>query len=211
MLKTIKIPTIAPICFGSRRNHHQRAISYLTKTAIMILLCSSLILVDPQKQKLCSRNRSFMSSKWTHVSLVRSQNFEKQLLASSCLSLCPDGTTRLPLAGFSWNCEFKYEHFLKSCQVCHGGENFKCLWSLRGGLMCNIPSAVYTDLSIKLYVSGFGSLGVSALASGTQVRGFKPGWSRRIFQGEKFLSAPSFGREIKPWVPCRWFTELKDP
>jgi hypothetical protein len=51
MLKTIKIPTIAPICFGSRRNHHPGAISCLTKTAIMILLCLSLILVEPQKQK----------------------------------------------------------------------------------------------------------------------------------------------------------------
>jgi hypothetical protein len=33
--------------------------------------------------------------------------------------------------------------------------------------------------------SSFGGLGVSALAFGTQVRGFKPGRSRRIFQGEK--------------------------
>jgi hypothetical protein len=49
----------------------------------------------------------------------------------------------------------------------------------------------------------FSGFGVSALAFGTQVRGFKPGRSRRIFQGEKFLSAPSFGREVKPWVPCR--------
>jgi hypothetical protein len=32
---------------------------------------------------------------------------------------------------------------------------------------------------------GFGGLMVSMLASGTQVRGFKPGQSRRIFQGEK--------------------------
>ena len=43
MLKTIKIPTIAPTCFGSRRNHHQGAISCLAKTTIMILLCSSLM------------------------------------------------------------------------------------------------------------------------------------------------------------------------
>ena len=42
MQKTIKIPTIAPTCFGSRRNHHQGAISCLAKTTIMILLCSSL-------------------------------------------------------------------------------------------------------------------------------------------------------------------------
>jgi hypothetical protein len=51
--------------------------------------------------------------------------------------------------------------------------------------------------------TGFGALGVSVLASGTQVRGFKPGRSRRIFKGGKILSTPSFGREVKPWVPCR--------
>ena len=49
----------------------------------------------------------------------------------------------------------------------------------------------------------------SVLAFGTQVRGFKPGRSRRIFQGEKFLSTPSFGREVKPFVPCRRFTACK--
>jgi hypothetical protein len=43
MLKTIKIPTIAPTSFGSRRNHHQGAISCLAKTTIMILLCLSLM------------------------------------------------------------------------------------------------------------------------------------------------------------------------
>jgi hypothetical protein len=43
MLKTIKIPTVAPTCFGSRRNHLQGAISCLAKTTIMILLCSSLM------------------------------------------------------------------------------------------------------------------------------------------------------------------------
>jgi hypothetical protein len=51
-------------------------------------------------------------------------------------------------------------------------------------------------------ISGFGGLGVSVLASGTQVRGFKPGRSRRIFKGGNILSTPSFGREVKPWVPC---------
>ena len=43
MLKTIKIPTIAPTCFGSRRNRHQGATSCLAKTTIMILLSSSLM------------------------------------------------------------------------------------------------------------------------------------------------------------------------
>ena len=49
----------------------------------------------------------------------------------------------------------------------------------------------------------------SVLAFGTQVRGFKPGPSRRIFRGEKILSTPSFGREVKPFVPCRRFTACK--
>ena len=44
MLKTIKILTIAPTCFGSCRNHHQGAISCLAKTTVMILLCSLLMM-----------------------------------------------------------------------------------------------------------------------------------------------------------------------
>ena len=47
------------------------------------------------------------------------------------------------------------------------------------------------------------------LAFGTHVRGFKPGRSRRIFQGEKILSTPSFGREVKLFVPCRIFAACK--
>ena len=46
----------------------------------------------------------------------------------------------------------------------------------------------------------------SVLAFDTQVHGFKPGRSSRIFQGEKILSTLSFGREVKPFVPCRRFT-----
>ena len=55
MLKTIKIPIIAPTCFGSRRNHHQGAISCLSNTTIMILLCSSLMT---------------WSALWRHTSLL---------------------------------------------------------------------------------------------------------------------------------------------
>ena len=47
------------------------------------------------------------------------------------------------------------------------------------------------------------------LAFGTQVHGFKPGHIRQIFQGEKILSRPSFGREVKTFVPCRRFTACK--
>jgi hypothetical protein len=57
--------------------------------------------------------------------------------------------------------------------------------------------------------SGFGGLGVSVLASGTQVRGFKPSQSCWIFKSGKILSMPSFGREVKPWVPCRRFAAFK--
>ena len=44
---------------------------------------------------------------------ARSQNCEKRLLASSCLSVCPHATTRLPLDGFSRNLIFEYFFFRK--------------------------------------------------------------------------------------------------
>jgi hypothetical protein len=47
------------------------------------------------------------------------------------------------------------------------------------------------------------------LTFSTQVRGFKPGRSRRIFKGEKILSTPSFGGEVKPSVPCRRYAACK--
>jgi hypothetical protein len=64
---------------------------------------------------------------------------------------------------------------------------------------------VHNSSSFIITKSGFGGLVVSMLASGTRVHGFKPGRSRRIFSGVKILSIPSFGREVKPWVPCRRF------
>ena len=59
MLETIKIPIIAPTCFGPRRNHHQGAISCLAKTIIMILLCLSLM----------------TSMSWQHTSLCASVRY----------------------------------------------------------------------------------------------------------------------------------------
>jgi hypothetical protein len=44
-------------------------------------------------------------------------------------------------------------------------------------------------------LSGFGGLVVSMLASGTQVRGFKPGRDRRIFRAKKSSACrPSEGK-----------------
>jgi hypothetical protein len=64
---------------------------------------------------------------------------------------------------------------------------------------------VITGFFYMTWGSGFGGLVVIMLASGTQVCGFKPGQSRRIFSGVKILSMPSFGREVKPFAPCRRF------
>ena len=44
------------------------------------------------------------------------------------------------------------------------------------------------------------------LAFGTQVRGFKPGRSRRIFQG-----LPSFGREVKPMSHVAYLLHVIEP
>jgi hypothetical protein len=47
------------------------------------------------------------------------------------------------------------------------------------------------------------------LVFGTQIRGFAPGRSHRIFRAKKILSTPSFGGEVKPLVPRRSFTACK--
>ena len=62
----------------------------------------------------------------------------------------------------------------------------------------------YEGLNQVPKLSGFGGL-----AFGTQVRGFKPDRSRRIFKGEKILSTPYLGGEVKPSVPCLRFTACK--
>ena len=55
-----------------------------------------------------------------------------------------------------------------------------------------------------------GGLVVIILAIGSQVHGFKAGRGRWIFfQNVKIMSMTSFGREVKPWVPCRGFTARK--
>jgi hypothetical protein len=66
-----------------------------------------------------------------------------------------------------------------------------------------LASGTFGGLVVSILASGtFGGLVVSMLASGTRIGGFKPGRSRRIFSGEKILSMPSFGREVKPFAPC---------
>ena len=78
-------------------------------------------------------------------------------------------------------------------------------------LFCCITNDCFSTYS-KLVPSDYTRLRWSrgsVPAFGTQVRGFKPGRSRWIFQGENILSTPSFGGEVKPFVPCRRFTACK--
>ena len=49
----------------------------------------------------------------------------------------------------------------------------------------------------------------SVLAFGTEVRGSNPTEAVGFFRAKKILSAPSFGGEVKPSVPCRRFTACK--
>jgi len=50
---------------------------------------------------------------------------------------------------------------------------------------------------------------LSCLVNETSSFGSNPAKAIRIFQGGKILSTPSFGREVKPWVPCRRFAACK--
>jgi hypothetical protein len=57
--------------------------------------------------------------------------------------------------------------------------------------------------------SCFGGLEVVCCLSVPNFVGSNPAKAVRIFQGEKILSVPSFGGEVKPSVPCRRFEACK--
>jgi len=73
----------------------------------------------------------------------------------------------------------------------------------------NLHKTFVKHRNFKLYYRLRWSRG-KVLAFSTQVCGFKPGRSRRIFRGDKILITPSFGGEIKPSVPCRRFAACKN-
>jgi len=62
----------------------------------------------------------------------------------------------------------------------------------------HVTTGTFLYLQFLCFKSGYCGLEVSVLASGTQVRGFKPDRSHRIFRAKKILSTPSFGGEVKP-------------
>jgi hypothetical protein len=60
------------------------------------------------------------------------------------------------------------------------------------------PASLLATFNKLIYVKRLRWSRGSVLAFGTQVRGFAPCLSRPIFKGEKILSTPSFGGEVKP-------------
>jgi hypothetical protein len=76
-----------------------------------------------------------------------------------------------------------------------------------GGLVVSmLASGTFSGLVVSMLASGtFGGLVVSMLASGTKFAGSNLAKAIGFFSGEKILSMPSFGREVKPFAPCRRF------
>jgi len=67
-----------------------------------------------------------------------SQNCEKRLLASACLSVRPHGTVRLPLDGFSWN--FVLEYFFR-----------RTVEKIEGALKCNNNNGYFISRPIYVF------------------------------------------------------------
>jgi hypothetical protein len=67
------------------------------------------LVVRKETAGIC-RHHQLMRRSWSITSDLQasSQNCEKRLLASSCLYVCPQETTRLPLDSFSWNLISEY-------------------------------------------------------------------------------------------------------
>ena len=58
-------------------------------------------------------------------------------------------------------------------------------------------------------VSGFGGLEVACWPLVHKFAGSNPTEAAGFFRASKNLSTPPFGREVKPFVPCRGFTACK--
>jgi hypothetical protein len=57
--------------------------------------------------------------------------------------------------------------------------------------------------------SGFSDLEVACWPSEPKFAGSNPAEAVGFLRDEKILSTPSFGKEVKLWVPCRRFTACK--
>jgi len=57
--------------------------------------------------------------------------------------------------------------------------------------------------------NGFGGLGVACWPLVPKFAGSNPAEAVGFLGRKRFLNTPSFGREVKPSVPCRRFAECK--
>jgi hypothetical protein len=94
--------------------------------------------------------------------------------------------------------EMKVKFLLNVCHSVVFGKGASCQYTSAACLinMSNPNPSTRCALVTVLLVwcSRFGGLVVSMLASGTQVRGFKPGRNRCIFQAKKLACLPSEGK-----------------
>ena len=67
----------------------------------------------------------------------------------------------------------------------------------------------YCILLYYIVLSGFGGLGVACWPLVPKFAGSNPAEAVGFLNGEKILSTPSFGGEVKPSVPCRRFAACK--
>jgi hypothetical protein len=77
---------------------------------------------------------------------------------------------------------------------------------LKNHALSSFRDCLFNVFATTLHIDGFGGLVVSMLASGTRIRGFKPGRSRCIW---KILRMPSFGGDVKESDPCPSFVACK--
>ena len=67
----------------------------------------------------------------------------------------------------------------------------------------------HNSYSLTATFSGFGGLQVACWSLVPKFAGSNPAEAVGFFRAKKILSTPSFGMEVKPFVPCRRFTACK--
>jgi hypothetical protein len=72
-----------------------------------------------------------------------------------------------------------------------------------------VPGRVTSAGVASLYLSDFGGLEVACWPLVPKFVGSHPAEAVGFLGRKKFLRTPSFGREVKPWVPYRSFTACK--
>ena len=84
---------------------------------------------------------------------------------------------------------------------------------------CNCVISVYLCIYVfeLVFLNGFALSRLHVTTTTTtklllsKLAGSNPAEAVGFFRAKKVLSTPSFGREVKPFVPCRRFTACKNP